>query len=251
MTAQRYPQKPLPVYKAPWLQRIQKGWILHPPYPRNKSVLFLHGWNFDPLHFFNLCASGNLFLQKGYTIFLPDMGKSVYASQNFPETKFPERPLRKDLTEFLRFVREKHRRFVGETAILFGISTGARGASLLNIDTKDALFSHILLFSGDYCQDKFPQDNLMISAYGEFSQFPERWQRIDNPCRKVKHWQTPTFIAHAKDDRIVPWKHSYFFYRKLQNIGANKLRTWFPERGGHKHVFWNKALEKFFEEVSL
>ncbi len=251
LLAQRNPEKTLLIYKAPHLERFEKGWILHPAYPRKKSVLFLHGWGYNPLHFFNLCPSGNYFLQKGYTVFLPDMGKSVYASRNFSETRFPHRPLMQDLLKFIEKIQKKYKYLIGEPSILFGISTGARGAALLNIQTDDSLFSQILLFSGDYCQELFPEDKLIASVYGKFKKFPERWKKTDNPCFLVRKWETPTFIAHARNDKIVTYKHSEKFYQKIKKSDPNFVSYWFPAKGGHTHNFWEQALRKFLSRKKL
>ncbi len=227
--------EPLKIYKAPYLYKGEKYIIYYPAYPSgNKKLLFLHGWNLLPMEFFYKTSALDFLLNRNYTIIIPEMGKSVYSSRFFQETKSWVRNY-----PSLDFVIKLAYEF--KPNILLGISTGARGAALLNITTRDSLFDFIILLSGDYDQTEMPNDRLMTAAYGSYSKYPGRWQKIDNPYYNLSRWQTPTFIAHAADDPIVSVSQSRMFCKKLKAITPGKIICYFPEKGGHSYHFWEKA----------
>jgi len=227
-------------------------WIKSPDGDINADILILPGWNFAKEKICkesDFCSKG---LAKGYRLILPEMMKSVYASQYYPET-------RADYKAFLTLtwvtdtmipaLQKDYGLFMTKNNFLHGISTGSRGAALVHLNTGD-LFTKVVLLSGDYNNGEIPTDNLMKNTYGPFSQFKDRWISNDNPWEQSSKWTADLYIAHGTTDDVVPVEQSQRFAEKIQKEHPGiKFVSNFPE-SKHDFAFWGgetDAILKFLE----
>jgi pimeloyl-ACP methyl ester carboxylesterase len=226
-----------------------------PGMPVRGAILVLPGWNFsrtDLCRKSDFCSkAGNL----GYILVFPEMLKSVYASQLFPETRADSRryPTMIWLTDTLiPFCQNQYQIFIpGRRNFLYGISTGARGVALVAENTRRVFMAGAAL-SGDYDQTTMPADRLMSGTYGPYTQFKDRWEGIDNPSLHSSRLKIPLYLAHGLHDAVVPYQQTIDFSRK---IAAED-----PKRGhvlhlcdtcGHNYAFWNSQTDdvlRFFEK---
>lgn len=220
------------------------------------NVLFLHGWNLSPLGWCeqtNLC---NKLRYEGYNIIIPEMGKSMYASEIYKETmptmrQFPQKAWINDT--LLPYMAEYYDVFRKESPnYLLGFSTGARGAMAIALDQPE-IFKAAVLISGDYDQTLMKDDNLMNFFYGDYESFSQRWTGSDNLLRNASKLKMPVFIAHGMKDPIVPFQQSDTLVKTLQKLNNVKVVFDFPENQGHDFKFIDSELDnivKFFNEVS-
>jgi S-formylglutathione hydrolase FrmB len=224
--------------------------ILFPNIHVRGTILVLPGWNFNRT---DICIKSGFCseaLKNGYILVLPDMMKSVYATAIFQETRIDWKryPTLKWVTDTLiPFCRKQFHIFnPGGKNFLYGISTGARGVALVAENT-DNIFLAGAALSGDYDQTNMLSDRLMIGFYGSYSKFKDRWEGPDNPAFHSDKLKIPLYLAHGKQDVVVPCQQSIDFSKK---IISEK-----PERGhqlqlcdtcGHNWDFWNSQTENVF-----
>ena len=216
------------------------------------TFLVLHGWNLPANDWCEKTSLCSKVLEQGYCIVLPDMGKSVYQENNYPETRAEWRsfPTRKWLSDTLvKLLQQKYSLLLkNENNYLIGLSTGARGVALVLLDFPD-LFKGAAALSGDYNQLKMPSDNLMTGFYGPFDKFRERWGKIDNPIFSIKEYKTPIYLGHGKLDKVVPPQQTIMFYDFLKKYHPDlriKLNT--PD-AQHDYNYWDSEVDsimKFF-----
>lgn len=213
-------------------------------------ILCLPGWNFSRM---DVCEKSD-FCQKammaGYVLILPEMEKSIYASQAYTET-------RKDWLGFpqLRFVTDTllpHLQnefgllMPSQSNFLYGISTGGRGVALLAIAT-DSLFRAGASLSGDFNQMLDTKDNLMKMWYGPHEQFPERW-KTDNPSLEAHRVRIPLYLAHGADDNIVDPKQTQLFYTLLEKLNPGRgHKLHIRENAQHDYKFWGAESDSVLE----
>ena len=226
-----------------------------PGNPSGKAILVLPGWNFNRTELCNKSDFCDKARKLGYILVLPEMLKSVYASELFPETRADWRryPTLHWVTDTLiPFCRKQFQVFhAGGRNFLYGISTGARGVALIAENTG-TLFLAGAALSGDYDQTKMITDRLMTGYYGSYTQFKNRWEGPDNPGLHSNRLKIPLYLAHGQQDVIVPCQESIDFFRKINSED--------PERGhvlnlcdtcGHNYKFWNSqtdAVFRFFDK---
>jgi hypothetical protein len=215
--------------------------VLYPAGTIKGMILCLPGWNFsrtDVCEHSTFCAEAK---KMGYALILPEMGKSVYATAVFPET-------RKDWLKYpqLHFITDTLIPFVqqhfdmmkyGQNNFVYGISTGGRGVAMVALHT-DSLFRGGISLSGDFDQTLDLRDNLMRGYYGEYDQFKERWE-LDNPGKHASSIQIPLFIGHGNADKVVPVEQSLKFGSAILLLRAkqgNELHI--GEKGEHNYEFW-------------
>ncbi len=227
-----------------------------PVTPSSSNILVLPGWNFSRT---DLCIKSDFCrkaVDQGYILVLPEMLKSVYASELFPETRVDWRryPTLHWITDTLiPYCRRQFHIFSeGGKNFLFGISTGARGVALIAENTG-ILFLAGAALSGDYDQTNMAEDPLMTGYYGSYKQFKNRWEGPDNPSLHSKRLKIPLYLAHGQKDKVVPCQQSIDFFRKINSED--------PKRGhvlnlcdtcGHNYTFWGSQTENvlsFFNKV--
>ena len=218
------------------------------PKIRKRDLLILPGWNFRK----NLwCDSTKLCgkaLEQGYTLVMPEMGKSIYASKYFPESrkdwiKYPTLTWVTDT--MIPYLQKEFGIFCTKNNFIIGNSTGGRGAVLVAIKS-DSLFIAGAALSGDYNQTKMIYDNLMKGVYGDYKKFNVRWESIDNPTEQISRLNTSFYFAHGTKDKVVPYSQTKTFYNSLIKIKPNLKFVLSSPPMGHNFKFWNSQLDSVF-----
>lgn len=217
------------------------------------DVLILNGWNFPRDDWQKKTRILKSAKQKGFRLIFPEMGKTVYESEYYPETK-----LKWSVTPGGKWVREilvpSLQNYglltVGKRNFVMGLSTGGRGAVLIGL-TKSDVFKGVATLSGDFDQASMPKDNLMTLTYGAYTEFQERWETVDNAHRKASEWKLPIYIGHGQADKIVPFSQSKSFYEVLKNTHKS-LKIIFndPKTAGHDYKYWDAEVDPVFDFFS-
>ncbi len=221
--------------------------ILLPDKKCEGYILMLPGWNFTRTD----CCGKSSFCKKarkaGYCLIMPEMGKSIYSGGFFKETRqdWKKYPSRLWITNSLiPYLQQKYGYLLsGGNNHIYGISTGARGVALLALNTKNIFKSGVAL-SGDYDQSVMPNDNLMIGYYGTFEAFPDRWNGADNALKNAAKISIPIYLAHGKQDKMVPCSQSEKFFAEMKKQhpdGYTELHI--NEKAAHNYEFWDSETE--------
>ncbi|MBI2269686.1 MAG: prolyl oligopeptidase family serine peptidase [Bacteroidetes bacterium] len=195
--------------------------LLFPAGSIKGQILVLPGWNYSR----KKCCKESSFcqaaLQKGYVLVLPEMGKSLYASVIYPETKkeWAGFPQLKWVTDTLMFyLRQQAGLFKeGRSNYIFGISTGGRGVALI-VEYTGILFKAAAALSGDYDQTKLPADNLIKGFYGNYADFKMRWEGEDNALLNASKVLVPLYLGHGLADKVVSVNQTVMFYNELKRV---------------------------------
>jgi hypothetical protein len=217
------------------------------------DILVLPGWNFKRNLWCDSTDFCNKALKKGYRLIMPEMGKSIYSSSFFAETrkdwrKYPNLIWVTDT--LIPYLRSKFGVFQTKNNYLLGLSTGARGSILVGIKT-DTLFKKAACLSGDYNQLKMPKDNLITGYYGNYSLFKSRWEKIDNPLMQSKKIKFDIYLGHGINDKVVNYKQTIELYDSLKK-NKNDLNVFLstPNKKGHNFSYWRSEVDtilKFYE----
>lgn len=229
--------------------------ILVPARPK-ADMLVLPGWNYSRKMAFGAAPLTQVLLDKGYRLIIPEMGKSIYASQYFPESRkdWVKYPTLTWLTDTMITALQNEYGMLreGEKNFISGISTGARGVVL--VAARRPIFTAGAALSGDYDQTMQPGDNLMKGVYGEYEKFKARWETVDNPSQQVDKMNMPLYLGHGEKDRVVPASQAKSYYEKLHAAKPHlEIVLHIAENGGHYPVYWLSEMERvltFFEERS-
>ena len=216
-----------------------------PAGPAKGTILMLPGWNFSKD---KTCESSSFCekaLKDGFVLICPEMGKSVYASAAFPNTRkdWAVYPQLKFITDTLQVfvLKTFHLLNKGGRNYVYGISTGARGGALILENTTE-IYKCGALLSGDYDQTLDTADNLMKGYYGSYVRFRERWEGIDNPAKHIDRIHVPVYIGHGRTDKVVPPAQSVQFNALLKKAGISSLFS-YRKNCGHDYVFWGSETE--------
>lgn len=222
---------------------------------RKGTFLLLHGWNLPPADWCNKTSICDSALQDGYNVVMPDMGKSNYHTQIFPETT-PE--VRKTpgllwLTDTLiPHLQNLCLLVEGEKNFIVGLSTGGRGVVLVCMQLPH-LFTAAAVMSGDFDQTLMQTDKVHNSFYGPYNEFSERWKTIDNPMSRIAEMNTPVYIAHGRYDKVTQSEQSQMLYDSLRKYHPNlKIRLHLAD-AGHNYDFWSSEtgnIIQFFRELN-
>lgn len=229
----------------------------HGKAPLLPCILVLPGWNFPRTSWVENTSLVTYAKQYGYALILPEMGKTLYESSYYPQTRMkwnsvPGGKFIKD--RFIPTIQQRHNLLQpGQYNTLLGLSTGGRGVVLIALENP-GLFVAGASLSGDFSQEHMPQDKLMMAVYGAFARFPQRWTGSDNPQARVRNWQMPLYLAHGTADDIVPESQSRLFYEALKKAHDNiiPIKYHAVKGAGHNYQFWGGQLEdvfRFFQEL--
>jgi len=209
------------------------------------TVILLHGWNLSPLSWCDQTSFCNELLSMGYHVIIPDMGKSVYASQYYHETiktmaMYPQLPFVLDtllpfLQDSIHILNNSHNNY------LIGYSMGARGALAIAENTEN-IFSRLVLISGEYDQTLMPEDNILTMYFGSYQQFPERWEGKDNLLRNIDKLNIPVLILHGKNDDVISALQSDTLAKVLENKNKFYIKTIYNNYG-HDFDFVQKTIK--------
>lgn len=192
-------------------------------------------------------------------IVCPGMGKTIYETEYFDETKikWSSQPggiyIKKTLLEFLQ--KELGLARKSDYTGIFGIATGARGALLMACLYTDD-FGAVAGISGDYDPISMPNDKLLTAMYGPYNEFKERWAKKDNVYNLAENLKgIPVFLAHGNKDYITPVGQSQVLAMRLNLIKKEKGRDTiiYKEKKffARDWKFWNMVLSDvmaFFDE---
>jgi len=247
---------------------LQSGWnrnlniggvpydIYVPTNFRSRALLLLPGWNFPKTGWIDNTRIVAFAEKFGYALAAPEMLRTVYESEYFPETTLKWNPVpggRFIKEIFLPELRKRHGLFnAGQNNAILGLSTGGRGVALVSLENP-GIFRAAAALSGDFSQENMPGDNLMRALYGPIPSFRARWTGRDNPMSRVAEWQIPLYLSHGRSDTVVPEAQSRLFYEALKKQGSS-LRVVYDavENQGHDYRFWDGRLDavfNFFEEA--
>jgi len=227
--------------------------------PLLPCILVLPGWNFPRTSWVENTSLVEYAEQYGYALILPEMGKTLYESSYYPQTRMkwnqvPGGQFIKD--RFIPTIQRRHNLLQpGQYNTILGLSTGGRGVALIALQNP-GLFVAGASLSGDFSQEHMPEDRLMTAVYGAFANFPKRWTgtRSDNPQAQVRNWQMPLYLAHGTADNIVPESQSRLFYEALKKAHGNMIPIEYHAvtGAGHNYQFWGGQLKdvfRFFNEI--
>jgi pimeloyl-ACP methyl ester carboxylesterase len=220
--------------------------------PVKGDLLLLPGWDFS---YSKWCDSTNVCktaLQRGYRVVAPQMGRSVYATRYYTQTRGDLRkfPTLTQLDTALEWLKINGGLF-SEKNLVLGLSTGARGVALL-CERKPEWFHAAAALSGDYNQTNMPNDNLMRLTYGPYSLYKRLWTETDNPQTDATKLKTPIYLGHGMKDKVVPYSQTRDFARVLQkkHLDTAAVVLNLNKMAGHDFTYWQSelpAIWQFFE----
>lgn len=221
------------------------------------DLLLLPGWNFPRTGWCDNTMLCRKALHEGYRLIMPEMGKSIYASRYYPETRADWRhyPTGTWVADTLIPTLQKEHCLLmpGANNFMMGLSTGGRGVAMISL-LEPGLFKAGAALSGDYDQTLFPGDNLMRGVYGEMTDFPERWKGEDNPAMRAAEISLPLYLSHGKKDQLVPWQQTEHFFKLMRKAHPEmQLVLNLPEESGHDYAFWGNEVDAalaFFDKVT-
>ncbi|MFN4914159.1 MAG: alpha/beta hydrolase family protein [Sphingomonadales bacterium] len=221
--------------------------------PVKGDLLLLPGWDFSNTKWCDSTDVCKYALQKGYRVIAPQMGRSVYATRYYAQTrddfrKFPTLPQLDSALEWLK----TNGGFFSQKNLVLGLSTGARGVALL-CERKPGWFDAAAALSGDYNQTTMPNDNLMQLTYGPYSIYRKLWTNTDNPQTDAGKLKTPIYLGHGMKDKVVPFGQTKDFAGVLQkkNPDASAIVLNLNKNAGHNFGYWRSelpAIWQFFEK---
>ncbi|MCS6796302.1 MAG: prolyl oligopeptidase family serine peptidase [Raineya sp.] len=223
--------------------------------PIKGNLLILQGFAF---HRDDWCKKSSLCrkaLAEGYVLIMPEMGKSNYMSQLYPETRpdWRKEPQKHWLIDSVfSFLQKKYCLLLpSQKNFAVGLSTGGRGVAVVALE-KPELFTAVAALSGDYEQSKIPQDKVHIGYLGDYQKFPKRWQEEENIVFQIKKWKTPIYLGHGKQDKVCPYTQTQIFYEALRkNHPKLKVKVNLPEQYAHDYKYWDYEVDNilaFFRE---
>ncbi len=216
------------------------------------ALLLLHGWNLPPSEWCEKTTFCTRALQEGFVLIIPDLGKTTYHFQRYPETKahympYPTRRWIMD-TAIVHLQRNLKLLLPGQNNFVAGISTGGRGAALLALELPK-VFRAAACLSADFDQSKLTDDPIYNGYYGPYRRFAERWNGRDNMHKRAAEFKVPLFLAHGGKDDICPVSQTRDFYKEILRINTVRTELYIDEKAGHTYEFWESCSEpvlKFF-----
>lgn len=230
--------------------------VLYPETTPRGTILLLHGYNLPYMQWCektDLCSKA---LARGYTLIIPDFGKSTYQEKFYPQTAdaFRVYPTRKWIRDTVIAQLQQRLRLLlpGQQNYVLGLSTGARGAALLAIDLPQ-VFKASACLSGDFDQSKLPNEKIYTLYYGKFSQYAHIWKTDDNLHAMIQRWKTPVYLAHGALDKVCPPGQTTAFYRLLQQKCPQVIAEYhLVKNQQHDYTFWGsqtKPVLDFFDRM--
>ena len=224
-----------------------------------RTLIILHGYNGSMRDWEKNTVIEKFADQYRIALVSPAMGKSLYASQYFPETKTKWSPLPGGpymTEELIPFIRKTFNLATDRARTgIMGLSTGGRGA-LLTAARMPEHFAAAAGLSGDYDPLSMTRNRLLRNAYGKHKNFKTRWQDNDNLMRMaIKLKGVAIFLSHGAKDYIVPREQSMLLAMRLRQLdkkeGGYKVTYNEVSHGLHDWRYWRRVLPemmKFFDE---
>ncbi len=220
--------------------------ILSPKGEVKGDILVLPGWNFTRTEWCRQSELCRMARTSGYRLILPEMGKSIYATFVYPETRSDWRKLAtlRWVIDTLITGLQKYQSCLlpGRKNYLLGLSTGGRGVALITQRTG-RLFTAGAALSGDYDQTQQPDDNLMKGWYGTLKEHKVRWTGADNPTANAQQTAVPLYLGHGKKDKVVPWQQTQILYDALKRERPRlNVRLHLDEDAAHDWRYWGSEV---------
>jgi S-formylglutathione hydrolase FrmB len=217
------------------------------------DVLVLNGWSYPRDDWQKKTRILKSAKEKGFRLIFPEMGKTNYESDYYPETKlkWSTTPGGKWVRQILIPILQQNGMLLkGGKNFVMGLSTGGRGAAILGFSKPD-IFAAAASISGDFDQSTMPKDRLMTGSYGKYEENKERWETVDNVFRSAKDWKIPVYIGHGQADKVSPFIQSKNFYLKLKELHPN-LKIIFndPKNAEHNYQYWDSEVDSIFQFFS-
>jgi S-formylglutathione hydrolase FrmB len=231
--------------KSPLHVYLPKGYDAAKAYP---LLIVLHGWDHSPELFRKKSDLAGLADAHGFVLAVPQMGRSIYETKFYAETKSPwtVAPGTRWVGEVvLPYVRAHYP--VEKLAGVIGYSTGGRGAVLVaEAYPQDFVFAGSLSGTFDLMRLDPKDGEYKIHAvmYGARDAFEARW-KLDNcvePARLEKLGAIRVYAAHGADDKVVN-PNQLQALRDALPAAEIELVPGF----GHDWKFWNARWSKTFE----
>ena len=228
-------------------------------YPKSTSkgtILLLHGYNLPYMQWCDKTDFCKQALKNGYTLIIPNFGKSTYQEKFYSQTNpaFRMYPTRKWIRDTVIIALQKQFKLLnkGQNNFVLGLSTGARGAALLAVDLPQ-IFKAAACLSGDYDQTKLPYEKIYHNYYGNFKLYKSVWQTDDNLHTLVNKWKIPVYLAHGEQDKICPVSQTKNFYALLKKTHPNlNVKYIIAKDQKHDYTFWGSqttGVISFFNEI--
>lgn len=210
------------------------------------NLLLLPGWNYTRRSWCEnsrICDSAR---REGYLLILPEMMRSMYTYQEYPETRqdlrgYPQMPwfsqhlLPKLQQEFSILLPEQFN-------CVLGLSSGGRGVGMMAVEFPD-IFAAGAALSGDFDLTAMPNERLNILTWGPYKTFPERWEGKANISRRLESWKMAIYLGHGQKDKVVPFSETKNFYNKLtQRYPELPVELHLPPEAEHNYTYWDSEI---------
>ncbi|MCU0444665.1 MAG: prolyl oligopeptidase family serine peptidase [Microscillaceae bacterium] len=250
-------EPPLKITDSLTTLEIGGHWLdIHTPQGNSKgNIIVLPGWSFPRQDWCQKSALCRKARAAGYLLIMPEMGKSVYSSQFYPETLkdwqvYPNKAWL--VNQMIPTLQKDYQMLLpNQKNYVLGLSTGGRGVAMLALALPD-LFAACAALSGDFDQTQMPTDRLMIGYYGDYQRFKARWEGEDNPTRHAAHFKTPIYLGHGKQDKIVPVSQTEIFYKALKKANPKLIIRLNLVNAQHDYAYWDSEVDNmlhFFAEI--
>lgn len=214
------------------------------------TILMLHGWNLPAIEWCEKTTFCEKALKQGYVLIIPDYNKSNYALEIYPQT-------RADYQKYptLTWILETQIPIIQETLgllkpgqnnLVAGISTGARGATLLAY-YRCELFNGAASLSGDFDITAMQDEFLYYAFFGQYQDFPDRWKK-ECFAYDCQNYLVPLYIGHGVADKVSPVNQSKAMYDSIKKYQPKlKLIGNFPQVAGHNYDYWESETDNVLE----
>lgn len=210
------------------------------------SLVVLPGWKLPVDEWCSKTQLCKKALAEGYVLIMPEMNKSIYSSHLYPETRNDWRIYATRtwfIDTLIRHIQKQYKLLLpSHNNFILGLSTGARGAALLSLDCPE-IFKKCAALSGDYDQTRMPNDALMIGFYGPLEKFKDRWCGKDNITFRYKEFKNPIYLAHGKNDKVVPCDQTQQLCDSLLKYKPDLIKCHMNDTAKHDYNFWNSEIE--------
>jgi predicted esterase len=225
--------------------------------PAIGTMVVLPGWKLPVLDWCTKTSLCRKALRQGYILVMPEMAKSVYQYEIYPETRMDWQmyATRKWFIDTLvPYFQHQYRLLLpGQRNFLLGLSTGARGVALLCLDCPE-IFKKGAGLSGDYDQTRMPADALMTGFYGPIGTHRLRWTGKDNVVYRCRELKVPLYLGHGRADKIVPCSQTLQLADSLNKYMPSLVKCHIADTAGHDYGYWDSEVDnvlEFFQDKPL
>lgn len=208
------------------------------------DLLLLPGWDYNNRKWCDSTAVCQEAIRRGLRIIAPQMARSIYATQYYPQTRADLRihPTLTWLDSAITILSESNGIFRKGPNFVLGLSTGGRGVALICLK-RPGLFQAAAALSGDFNQAAMPGDNLTTLVYGPYAKHTALWHTVDNPQFLADSFRTPIYLGHGRKDKIVPPSQTESFAAALQSKNPDlPVTLHMDEQAGHNFSYWRSEL---------